>query len=121
MITFDSGSPYDIFPPWADSALAELGYPSQAKAKECPNGVEEFGQLSFVIGGVEYTYEPNEWVDVGSASLHQLQEHHSNVFGPKLPAGKAPEKHEAVELEDDEEGTGVPDEAIAAGTAELLE
>lgn len=38
MITFDSGSPYDIIPPWADSAFAELGYPSSSVGKECPNG-----------------------------------------------------------------------------------
>lgn len=91
VITFDSGSPYDIIPPWADNALAELGYPSSSVAKEC-SGPEEFGELIFVINGKEYGYAPGEWNTNDETLMAQSStKKHSpfNVFGPKLP-GHAP-------------------------------
>lgn len=35
MITFDSGSPFDLWPNWADEFLAEMAYPSHKKGKAC--------------------------------------------------------------------------------------
>lgn len=82
MITFDSGAPSDIMPPWADSILAIEGYPSSSKHKEC-QGVNDFGELAFVIGGKDYVYPADQWVKIADKSLAH-REHKANIFGPKL-------------------------------------
>ena len=82
MITFDSGAPSDIIPPWADQVLSLEQYPSASKPKDCKD-ITDFGELAFVIGGKDYIYPAKDWVKIADKTFSQ-KNHKANIFGPKL-------------------------------------
>lgn len=60
-LAIDSGLPMDVIPPWIGDIMAKNGNPTE-KGVDCPNGIKDMGKLTFVIGGKDYSYEPDLWL-----------------------------------------------------------
>lgn len=39
-----------------------MGIPTAKKGVECQGGLAQFGDMTFIIGGREYTLSPEEWM-----------------------------------------------------------
>jgi saccharopepsin len=63
LVTFDSGTSLMSVPIYAAASLEKQGYPTQDKKVPCKNK-EQFGELTYVIHGKDYTIPNNEWVEV---------------------------------------------------------
>lgn len=62
LITFDSGTTHMIFPIHASNYLANNKLaPTRGAARPCKSQ-KDFGDLTFVIGGKEYSLPPEDWV-----------------------------------------------------------
>ena len=48
-------------PSFAFDQLAGMNIPTMTHPVEC-SSQDQFGQLTWVINGVDYTFEPSEWV-----------------------------------------------------------
>jgi len=74
LITFDSGTSLMSMPRYATSILAQKGVPSAQHVKKCESQ-EQYGTMSFLIGGKEYELTNDEWMfpakTLSSASLAQ--------------------------------------------------
>lgn len=62
MMTVDTGAPETMMPPWMQASFQKMGYPTD-KPVDCPNGPEEIGDFTLVIGGKDYTIKNNEWLE----------------------------------------------------------
>jgi len=64
-----------MIPTFADSFLEKNNYPTYKVSRPC-SSINEIGSLTFVISGIDYTYEPNEWLVQTDPrqhkSLHQV-------------------------------------------------
>lgn len=60
LVTVDSGTTLLSMPSWAFNAMPK-NIPTVSTPAHC-QGQEDFGQLTWVINGHDYTFEPNEWV-----------------------------------------------------------
>ena len=60
MITVDSGTTFSSFPGWAYSSI-QGKVPTMDTGVDCENE-KQFGQLTWVINGHEYSMEASEWV-----------------------------------------------------------
>ena len=61
-LAIDSGSPNDFIPIWAGKIFEREGVPTAGKGVDCPNGISDIGTFTFVIGGKDYTYGPEDWL-----------------------------------------------------------
>jgi len=61
LITVDSGSSMMAMPSFAYEQLAGLNIPAMTNSVDC-SSQEQFGELTWVINGVDYTFEASEWV-----------------------------------------------------------
>ena len=61
IITIDTGSSFDMIPTFADTFLEQNNYPTYKVSRPC-SSVNQIGSLTFVISGIDYTYEPSEWL-----------------------------------------------------------
>ena len=61
LITFDSGTSLMSVPKYAEELINKKGIPSFDNVVKCESNAQ-FGSLTFVIGGKDYTLEANEWM-----------------------------------------------------------
>lgn len=61
LITFDSGTSLMSVPSFAEQILAKQGIPTHESPVACKESAE-FGNLTFVIGGKDYTLPNGEWM-----------------------------------------------------------
>ena len=61
LITVDSGSSMMAMPSFAYEQLEGMGKPSMTNPVNCASQ-KDFGELTFVINGIDYTFQPEEWV-----------------------------------------------------------
>jgi len=74
LVTFDSGTSFMSVPSFAFDQLVSHKVPTVQTFVECQNK-EDFGDLTFIIGGVEYNLTPREWMfDPESMKLAEGQQ-----------------------------------------------
>lgn len=61
LITFDSGTSLASVPTFAAKKMKQKGVPTAQNFVECENK-NQFGDLTFVINGKDYTLTPDEWM-----------------------------------------------------------
>jgi hypothetical protein len=72
LITIDSGTSHLAMPSWAYQ-LAKGKIPLRDEGVPCKS-TEEFGQLTYVIGGKDYPIPNNEWTFEPESSKKQYKE-----------------------------------------------
>lgn len=60
LLTVDSGTTMMSMPSWAFKSLPS-NIPTASSPRDCITQAD-FGNLTWVINGHEYTFEPNEWI-----------------------------------------------------------
>lgn len=50
-----------MIPTFADAFLEKNNYPTYKVSRPCES-IKDIGNISFVISGIDYTYEPDEWL-----------------------------------------------------------
>lgn len=68
-VTVDSGTSFMSMPTWAFNYVPQ-NIPTEGKAKPCQSQ-EEFGTLTWVIGGKNYEFEATEWIYPPEAAAPQ--------------------------------------------------
>jgi hypothetical protein len=61
LVTFDSGTSLMSVPTFAEGVLSKQGIPTHDTPVKC-GGSSDFGDLTFVIGGKDYTLSNGEWM-----------------------------------------------------------
>jgi len=61
LVTFDSGTSLMSVPSFAEEVLSKQGIPTSDSPVKC-SGSGDFGDLTFVIGGKDYTISNSEWM-----------------------------------------------------------
>lgn len=61
LITFDSGTSLMSMPSYAEKVFNDAGLPTMENPVKC-KGASDFNDLTFVIGGKDYTLHSNEWM-----------------------------------------------------------
>jgi hypothetical protein len=79
IITIDTGSSFDMIPTFADTILEQNNYPTYKVSKPC-SSINEIGSLTFVISGIDYTYEPDEWLVQSDPHHHHKSLHQINSY-----------------------------------------
>ena len=107
LITFDSGTSLQSMPKFAIKKFKHLGLPTATNLVQCQSK-NDFGDLTFVINGVDYPLSADEWMfDPKPLSLAQGGMKTTFSMGPLGPQifaqlnGPAPESN--VQLEADSE------------------
>ena len=71
LITFDSGTSLMSIPTFASEALADQNIPTFDGATKCKSS-KDYGKLTFVIGGKEYTMDNDEWMFPEKSMMQSL-------------------------------------------------
>ena len=107
LITFDSGTSLGSVPVPAAKHMIEAGIPTADHMVECTSR-DEIGDLTYVIGGKEYTLTADEWLfpetNINLAQGGTKIEHRMGPVGPQLfmqLEGPAPEANVQIESEAD--------------------
>lgn len=93
LITFDSGTSLMSLPTYAGDIFAQKKVPTFEKKLKCESNAQ-FGDLTFVIGGKDYTLKADEWLlQEKSQSLAQGGFEEDIIpfgpIGPELTGGQA--------------------------------
>lgn len=59
-VAIDTGASTNMIPPWANDFIKKQGMLGADNYIDC-NKVEDVGQFTFVVDGIDYSFEPSEW------------------------------------------------------------
>jgi len=85
LITFDSGTSLMSMPTFATNKLAAANIPTASHGVACKNPTQ-FGEMTLVIGGKDYTLDNDEWMfPIDKSNLAQSQQKMMKKYAPLGP------------------------------------